>query len=555
MVDSPYLEDLEPAEPKTAADAPLPPPPPTTGVFDGEIKVTPYAIPEYHDTNQRKRLMILAAAGVGVVVVCLALLAWWRNGIGGPDSTTGDPNAVVDSGNAVTPWTVNDGGGNTTKLVVWNLFDAAEVFQPMLDEYKAERAAQGVTVEVEYHKFNNVDEYEKLLVNELAAGRGPDVWAIKNTWMTKHQDKIAPLPPDNDGPDGPLTVEKFKNIFVQAPVQDLINYQASNGPQILALPLSVDSLALFYNAKRFRDYVLVDQKPATYWDSLASQAEKLNKADASAERFAMTGIAFGRADNISRAVDIISMLILQKGGKLSTEDQTQATWEADKVVAEAVNFYANFNNNLYNKTATQLMKTGVERDEKEVNLFAMGKVGMMVGYSYYYDLIKNSIERKTANGQPHMVLSDVAVVPIPQFSKDSNVTLASYYPLTVSRNATDPAEAWRLVLFLAGRDNAAHYFSLTKKPPARQDLISEESQEPIYGVFAQQASYAQSLSPVDDGQYATIIKELVTNITDGNQTTEEALKLAQDRYQCLLDKKQAKAGSLERDCLSTTTNQ
>ena len=98
MVDSPYLEDLEPAEPKTAADAPLPPPPPTTGVFDGEIKVTPYAIPEYHDTNQRKRLMILAAAGVGVVVLCLALLAWWRNGSGGPDSTTGDPNAVVDSG-------------------------------------------------------------------------------------------------------------------------------------------------------------------------------------------------------------------------------------------------------------------------------------------------------------------------------------------------------------------------------------------------------------------------------------------------------------------------
>ena len=39
-----------------------------------------------------------------------------------------------------------------------------------------------------------VDSYENDLRDALAAGNGPDVFLIHNSWLTKHQDKLSPAP-------------------------------------------------------------------------------------------------------------------------------------------------------------------------------------------------------------------------------------------------------------------------------------------------------------------------------------------------------------------------
>lgn len=528
-------------------------PSPAPGIFGGEIQFTPVHIPENRVVNTRRSWLIKGII-LAVAVMFVGLAIAYLSKVAQKKEQPPASNVITFDNNGNNPWANNTSvpSGSTVKLVIWNLFDEESTFKSFFEEYRSERLKAGVTVDFEYHKFTNQTEYEHLLIDEIAAGKGPDIFAIHNTWLAKHRDKISPLPNGLDGPDGPMSPEKFRTVFVQAPIQDLLLKSAAGGEQVYALPLSVDSLALFYNAQKFRDFVLVDKKPAAMWDKIAAQVEKLNKPDNSAERFNLTGIALGRADNISRAVDIVSLLMLQKGAQIMNESQTTATFDSAETnpLAEAVNYYANYNNKLYNKTATAIMKSDIEKDEKEINLFAAGKVGMIVGFSYYADLIKNSIERKVKGGQVHMNASDVAVAPIPQFSKEGNVTLADYWPLTVSRNSAAKEESWNFLLYLASHDRAQHYFSVTKKPTARQDLIAEESQDETVGVFAQQASFAKSYPVIDDEKYVFIIKELITNITDGNFTTEDALKVAQDRYQCVLDKFNQKPGALEKDCLA-----
>ena len=75
------------------------------------------------------------------------------------------------------------GTGPRTALEFWGVFDDRTAFDGVIRGFQN----QNPNVIVSYRQFSFGD-YEKEVVDALAAGRGPDIWMIHNTWLPKHLD-------------------------------------------------------------------------------------------------------------------------------------------------------------------------------------------------------------------------------------------------------------------------------------------------------------------------------------------------------------------------------
>jgi len=403
-------------------------------------------------------------------------------------------------------------------LVMWGLFDEKEVYQGMLEQYESTTG-----IKVKYYKISNtLAEYEKLLLNEIAEGKGPDIFVIKNTWVPKHQGKISPLSAELG-----ISTESYAREFVPVASQDLV----LDG-QIYGIPLYVDSLALYYNDELFRKGVPSQTKPSTTWDALKENALKITTPDNSIERFAVAGISLGRLDNIARGFDILLLQMLQRGVQLHDQSGTNAIF-ADQKLADGSNpaqsvwqFFAsfadpNYQNYCWNESIT------LNNSAQEVDAFARGKVAMIFGYSYLYEDIRNQIREVNKNGGTGINLANVKIAPAPQATEDTQIALANYFPYTVSRNSKNATEAWKFLLYLSGEDNLREYNRQTNRPTPIRSLVAEQSLDKTYGVFAEQGAYAGSYNILDENYYMQVFMEEFAKINSGRSTIADALTEAQ----------------------------
>ena len=188
------------------------------------------------------------------------------------------------------------------ELVYYKLFDEEDVINPLIQQYQSEHP----NVTITYRKFEDPLEYENLIINELAEGEGPDIFSMPNHWFLRNTKKIEPLPTDM------ATPEQFEATFVSVASNDLVLRDPRDGrTRIFGIPLTVDTLALYYNRAQFEDRLPSRGRPATTWAELQEDVFQLTKTDNSFERFELSGIAMGRSDNIGRWMDILFMLMLQ----------------------------------------------------------------------------------------------------------------------------------------------------------------------------------------------------------------------------------------------------
>ena len=73
-------------------------------------------------------------------------------------------------------------------LRYWRVFDGEDAFREIIDGYRASHP----NINIEYRKLR-YDEYEQALLEAWAEDRGPDIFAIHNTWIGKYASKIEPL--------------------------------------------------------------------------------------------------------------------------------------------------------------------------------------------------------------------------------------------------------------------------------------------------------------------------------------------------------------------------
>lgn len=423
------------------------------------------------------------------------------------------------------------------QLTYYKPFDDSEVMEPLIAEYQATHPGLQIT----YRKFADFDEYQKVVLSEMAEGKGPDIFSMPNWWYASNIGKISVLPQEMG------TKDDFAGLFVDVANRDLVRVDKDGLEQIYALPMTVDTLALYYNKDQYEDRIPDRGKPAKTWEGIKEDIVLLNKPGVEKDTFDVAGIAMGRWDNISRAVDILYLLFLQYGVSFYNEQISEATFAArhEGLLSypglEALNLFISFADSSQKHYSWAETTADPGSADKEVDAFARGNVSMIVGYAYTYNDIANRIDVLKAKGERTMSKDAIRIAPIPQVydpdtSQEKRVTYASYFAETVSRNCKRPDVAWDFLVFLTSKKSLEKYFDKTHKPTSRRDMIEDQSKDPIYGVFSKQIGYAESFPIVDYYKYKQIFTETLRKSYEQGGGTKSNLVDAQDLVDEMLPK-------------------
>lgn len=385
---------------------------------------------------------------------------------------------------------------NTT-LVVWGLWQDSDVMGPIVRAFKD---TTGITVE--YKKVASVATYEQELLEALAEGRGPDIFVINNTWVEAKRGRLIPAPVEI------ISERQLKEEFVDVVASDL----ARDG-LVYALPTSVDTIALFYNNSLFNSAGI--SAPPKTWQELQQDVIKMTQVSRLGI-ISQSAAALGTASNINRAPDIMQMLMMQSGLKIIDTSRGERRIDIANGVGErALSFYTDFSNK-----SKQVYTWDISQDYS-IDAFAQGKTAMLFNYSYQLPTIKAK--------NPRLQFS---VAPVPQIGGNTTpVTFASYWPFAVSASSRSPQAAWQFVRFLASKNVADTINKAQGVPPARRDAIPDYSNDPVMGVFAEQALQAQSWPRVDIVGTDGIFIKMIDSVATGGTAISDALKSAQDQLQ------------------------
>lgn len=424
-------------------------------------------------------------------------------------------------------------------LEVWGVFDDSDAYTELFNEYKK---INPYVRSITYRKLP-VETYKEDLLDALASGKGPDIFMIRNSWAPSFQDKIVAAPEEMIGE------KKFRDSFVDVAADDFIG----EDKKVYGVPLSVDSLALYYNKDLFNAAGIA--KPPATWEEVASASSQLSQID-SFGNLNQSGIALGTGKNINRSTDVLSALFFQKESGISSDRSQFRITDAGSI--EAFNFYTQFSR----------IDSGVyswnPRLHYSVDAFYEGTLGMMINYSWQYPALK----QKNAK-------LNIGVAPMPQFSGTQPENYANYWGFAVAKNKTiedqgtakstltpdqkkalHTHESWQLLRFLAfphpekmmtlvnglsgnskdfpiAFDPTEKYLEKTKKPAARRDLIEVQKNDPILAPFASGNLIAKNWKQKDPEAVETILAEMIESVNTGQQGNIDALRTAENRLKLL----------------------
>lgn len=426
-------------------------------------------------------------------------------------------------------------------LTYWTVWDEPDDFQTAITAYHASHPNVTITV-----RKMNAGDYEQQLVQAWARDEGPDIFSIPNAAVGKYRDLISPLPDKLTLPtlvtarsgcqkrtkvvDQSTTVIKpgeMDSTFVPVVASDVVFKN-----QIYGLPLATDTLTLLYNKDLLNAAKIV--APPRTWQELVDMVDSSKTTLTREENsdIVQSGVALGTADNIARAPDILSLLMMQSGAQMvDSSGQTIAFQNAgaqsdqDAPGLAALNFYTSFANHARVTYSWNDQQADAQQE------FAAGKVAFFVGYKYQLDTIR--LQNPSLN---------VGIAPLPQIISDAPQTdYANYWIETVSRRSKYAADAWNFIVYeTTGKTQSGYqvveYLNKTKKPAALRELITAQKDELDLKYFVDALLVARTwYHGYDYLAMEAALRELIRNVNSGSAPAE-ALNLAAQKVQLTLTK-------------------
>lgn len=405
-------------------------------------------------------------------------------------------------------------------LTYWRVYDGEDSMAEVIKAYQALHPY----ITIKYRKLR-YEEYEEALLNAFAEDRGPDIFSIHNTWLRKYQSKLETIPAQTSmvfqvekgsikkelvseiRTATSLSLRELKQNYVDVVYSDVV---LDN--KIYGLPLSVDTLAMYYNQSLFDQAGLVDVPK--YWNAEFQQVvKKLTKQD-SKGNITQAGVALGGSSNIERFSDILSVLMMQNGATMMSDggqilfNTIPASMAGSNYNPGlmALNFYTDFANPI------KEVYSWNNSLENSLNAFAAGKVALMFGYSYHLETIKALAPKL-----------NFFVNPLPQIEgSNSTVNFANYWVEVVAKKSRHANEAWNFIQFLASPNQVSSYLGKTNKPSALRSLVVKQSENDTVGVFASQVLTAQSWYK---GRNAVLMENFMSQMINDYLNTADSKQL------------------------------
>ncbi len=383
-------------------------------------------------------------------------------------------------------------------LTIWKPFAEEGTMRVLFDAYHKEHP----NVSFEYSK-RNIETYEEDLLNALAAGQGPDIFSINNTWLPKYLDKVTPAD------EKKFSYKEYRDAFVDVVIKDFTKDQ-----KIYGTALSVDSLALYYN-KDILGTVGITAPPKS-WAELERDVRDITAYDKTGY-FARSGVAIGTSTNVNRAQDIVALMMMQAGATPWSADGLSPQFSSNEAV-KGFEFYLSFadpNSENYNWN---------ERSDYSIDAFANGRTAMLYSYNY----AREQILAKSPN-----LNFDVAPVPQENLNNPS-VNFANYFGEVVNKQSKNSEVAWDFLKFATSKDALDKYYAKNKQPSSRKDLIALQIQDLEIGVFAHANLTAKSFYKPDEAKMNVILNKMIDNVVKNGMDPKQAIGQALNESRTLI---------------------
>ena len=350
--------------------------------------------------------------------------------------------------------------------------------------------------------------YEQELLDALASGVGPDMFFVPDYMAYDYRDKVYVIPYTS------FPLDSYRSAFAGAGEVFL----TMNG--ILAMPISIDPLMLYYNRSMLDSNNIVF--PPTFWDDLLEMVPVLTKTTEGSQVL-QSAVALGQFQNIQNAKDILAMLFMQLGNPIVREDTKRRIFvsaldDNGRTLAEALTFFTDFSNPLKSAYSWNLsLPNSREYFLAENSAFYFGLA------SEYSSLV---------NQNPNI---NLGVAEVPQIKGSAKkVTSAHTLGIAVSRFSKNPEVALAATSMLVSGDFVKEFLTTFGLVPARRDLLAQELTDSFYPYFYRSALYADSwLDPRSDDS-DQIFAEMVGNVLSNTYDSYRSIDLTDGRLNVLL---------------------
>ncbi len=418
------------------------------------------------------------------------------------------------------------------ELTWWGFEDDSTSYEQMINDYRAQHPHITIT----YRKLRE-EEFEKELLNALAEDRGPDIFTINNTLLTKYLSKIEPMPAKTKvayqyvqktlnikeetitevRENTSITPSQLKDAYLDVVYGDVVR-----DDKIYGLPLYMDTLVMFYNRDLMNNAGI--PLPPTNWLALQQNVKALTYQDKNGE-LVQSGAALGSGKNINYSADILSLLMMQNGAKMTTGNQvTFGVVPQDITIKnynpgpEAIRFFTDFSN------PSREVYTWNDSFPNSLDAFAQGRVAMIFGYFSDIKYLETKRGGKLNYG----------ISKIPQIEGRPEINFANYSINTVSKKSKNINEAWDFVQFISKKAEAEKYLTATGKPTALRALVTDQQANDKLKVFADQLltakSWYQGKDPQTMQQNFNSMIEMVRNGQELKDAVELAVQKIQQTY-------------------------
>lgn len=356
----------------------------------------------------------------------------------------------------------------------------------------------------------SADTFNQDLLEALAAGVGPDMFFLPDNLVFSYANKIFTIPYTSF----PLTT--FKNTFAGAGEVFL------TGEGILAFPMSIDPLMMYYNRSILDANGVV--YPPAFWDDLTNMAPILTKKDDS-NKIIKSAVALGHSSNIVHSKDILAALFRQAGNPIITENEGVFVSTLDSSVGNynlpsILKFYTDFadpNNAVYswNKSFQNSDATFSKED--------------LAFYFGYASELKSLVNRNPNE--------NFFVASMPQIKNASfKSTGARVTGLAISSSSKNFTTAITAASLMATSDFASKFALATGVAPARRDLLAIRPDDAYSPIFYNSALYARSWPDPSPKDTDNIFSGMIDSVLSGNLSVTDAIRDASSKINLLLIK-------------------
>jgi multiple sugar transport system substrate-binding protein len=299
-------------------------------------------------------------------------------------------------------------------------------------------------ITVKYEAVDWDTLHEKFTV-QVSSGDAPDVATLDMTWIPTFASNglLASL---SDISGGEMNGQPITDQYTEGGIEAM-----TYNDEIVTMLFDFDVYALFYRTDVFKKKGV--DVPTTWddWRAAAEQIAEDTDGDGACDKYCL---------EVDDETFHWSQILLQNGGSILNEDNTQAAFNSAQGV-EAVDFYKGFVDD-----GTGIIWDASQGDRQ--NGIKDERIGMFTDGPYYMGIMKS--------GAPEMSGKwGVAEAP---YSEEPGSYLGGT-GLSIPVNAEHPEEAWAFIQFMMRPENATKIFTIAGAAPGlTAALESDEVNQP-----------------------------------------------------------------------------